>query len=1118
MEFPASQRQKVNSLHGTAGPSNYRDASSNSRGTWKNSPTPITAPSNTRNTRPKLAASPYDQVANGNNLRTNPNAQRTVLGTPARSQESKRSKRDYTFSTNLAVRINNSSSTNNTRVSTRHAGQPDSEIQIIDRPHGMKSAPAHHKHPSSHQAEVISDGEDLGILVLRPHPSSSSPDPMNLHPFQTFPGDSQYTDSRKGKGKDSSPTTQSCSAVVSDEVDDIQDFSSEAGSNRPSLPPKPQLQRAADDIQDFASEAGNNRPLLPPKPQSQRAAIRTPIRQNIVRDTRKVFEPQSQFPLLDLRKQDALSGGVVKKMKPRKSTKPVSTSQSQFDHITTSSTQFTSKELPRTKDPPLKLPLRAWAIGLRIFSAEDGSEPPVFEYDPKNRCLAVAVPGQSQSFQFQQANGFESVTVTTDDKKSLKDNVVIQLLTGKDCKICDNGKLIDEFEPGLNRGRGNLTFLFSTDEDKGWTQTIYQNLRFRLSDATSTHNTVRPMSARALWEEVQQFAEMFQLQSHRSSNSRHVSMAPFVKNASPAPDVLSSTVNSGSCLVPDTKSANAEAGTSLRRSSRRSAAVVPEIQSEFPPIADPEELILVYPPSGPGALNIMGSDLNRLRPHEFLNDTLIEFGLKLWLADLKEQNPDLAEQIHVFSSFFYKKLNNKKRQKYIIVPINENLHWYLAIIYEPEHTLLPPLPQKEPSLSQRGKLRRKTAAEPDVIPATEPEAAPPHDLPALEARSEADAEAASLHATCASTPSITQDEDMDDISPAEFTQSCSISDQLPPKPLRASSSSSVSIGGRSASVGKASGRSMSVEAHVNSLLPTSSPRQEPMDVDVTVIDVDTLPEGTEPKDNLPSSNASTSTHVSEAPSALSSKPPSRMTGIPSAHFYGTSAKNKGKQKAVEPTVVPDSEEEDERNEDEKHEREVDAMLDIQPSLATQTSNDPLRTWIFTLDSLGSRHPQAQKVLRYWLKAEAKDKRQSDEVRPAEVKLAQVPSQPNFADCGVYLLHFAKTFLSDPVHYFNLIHQSKKTCPAEQRKLDWNETAVQYSRKNLIARIQVLSKEWKVSRAVKEEDAKRKRESEELGRADNDSDAEVDILEDVGVPQPAPKSKEKERPAKRMRGN
>jgi hypothetical protein len=91
---------------------------------------------------------------------------------------------------------------------------------------------------------------------------------------------------------------------------------------------------------------------------------------------------------------------------------PVLTSQSQYDHITTSSTRFTSKELPRTKDPPLKLPLRAWAIGLRIFSAEDGSEPPVFEYDAKNRRLSVAVPGQSQAYQFQQTKGFERITVS----------------------------------------------------------------------------------------------------------------------------------------------------------------------------------------------------------------------------------------------------------------------------------------------------------------------------------------------------------------------------------------------------------------------------------------------------------------------------------------------------------------------------------------------------------------------------------------------------------------------------------------------------------------------------------------------------------------------------------
>lgn len=96
-------------------------------------------------------------------------------------------------------------------------------------------------------------------------------------------------------------------------------------------------------------------------------------------------------------------------------------------------------------------------------------------------------------------------------------------------------------------------------------------------------------------------------------------------------------------------------------------------------------------------------------------------------------------------------------------------------------------------------------------------------------------------------------------------------------------------------------------------------------------------------------------------------------------------------------------------------------------------------------------------------------------------------------------------------------KSKKIYPAQQRKIDWQEAVVQYSRKNLIARIQLLSKEWKISRAVKEEDAKRKRESEERGQTDNDSDAEVDILEDVKVPQPRHKSKEKDRPAKRLRG-
>ncbi|KAI0771125.1 hypothetical protein BD413DRAFT_458596, partial [Trametes elegans] len=121
--------------------------------------------------------------------------------------------------------------------------------------------------------------------------------------------------------------------------------------------------------------------------------------------------------------------------------------------------------------------------------------------------------------------------------------------------------------------------------------------------------------------------------------------------------------------------------------------------------------VLVYPPSGTGAVNITRGDLKRLDNGQYLNDTLIEFGLKVWLDDLRMEQPDLAEKVYIFNSFFFKKLNSKKEpvpsclvrkwtskvdifsKKYIIVPINENFHWYLAIIVNPDCILHPPPPE-----------------------------------------------------------------------------------------------------------------------------------------------------------------------------------------------------------------------------------------------------------------------------------------------------------------------------------------------------------------------------------------------------------------------------------------
>ncbi len=48
-----------------------------------------------------------------------------------------------------------------------------------------------------------------------------------------------------------------------------------------------------------------------------------------------------------------------------------------------------------------------------------------------------------------------------------------------------------------------------------------------------------------------------------------------------------------------------------------------------------------------------------------------------------------------------------------------------------------------------------------------------------------------------------------------------------------------------------------------------------------------------------------------------------------------------------------------------------------------------RTYIFTFDSLGGRHPQAIKKLSAYLKMEAKDKKGIDNAKTAEGKLALV---------------------------------------------------------------------------------------------------------------------------------
>ncbi|KAJ7625371.1 hypothetical protein DFH06DRAFT_1481403 [Mycena polygramma] len=404
------------------------------------------------------------------------------------------------------------------------------------------------------------------------------------------------------------------------------------------------------------------------------------------------------------------------------------------------------------------------------------------------------------------------------------------------------------------------------------------------------------------------------------------------------------------------------AGDGPRRSARQSV-------SPQGPYVDPDEVILVYPPGQTRAVNITNGDVTRLAPGEFLNDTLIEFGLKLWLQDLEQKDPELVKQIHVFNSFFYKKLNKKNPmegyesvrkwtskidifdKKYIIVPINENLHWYLAIIYQPEHTLRPPPSTKAPATRQ--KTRKGVELDPLF--------GGPMEVDAAEEQ----------------PPAATM------VDPANNGNS------------------------HTASEGPAEPGIMDADAHDDSY------QSDPLDLFADELSPRTVSE-------------------------------------PMANSYSSPDKSRGKRKATSPSLATSPPPETLPSEVyEEHD-------DGQPS-----------TYIFTLDSLGCRHPRVVNVLGQYLKHEAQERKEIplEMSRKAIGKAALVPHQPNLYDSGIYLLHLAETFISDPSRYYNIVVTQKNITNSLQRQIDWRDDKTKALRQSLADRIGELSVEWKKNRAA-----------------------------------------------------
>ncbi|MCJ1380758.1 hypothetical protein MMC17_003867 [Xylographa soralifera] len=87
--------------------------------------------------------------------------------------------------------------------------------------------------------------------------------------------------------------------------------------------------------------------------------------------------------------------------------------------------------------------------------------------------------------------------------------------------------------------------------------------------------------------------------------------------------------------------------------------------------------------------------------------------------------------------------------------------------------------------------------------------------------------------------------------------------------------------------------------------------------------------------------------------------------------------------------------------------------------------DPEQPAIITLDSLGIAHAPTIRILKDYLREEAKDKRGGmvfDDSQIKGITVKQIPLQDNFCDCGLFLLGYMEKFVESPREFITKVLQ------------------------------------------------------------------------------------------------
>ncbi|KNG90226.1 Ulp1 protease family protein [Aspergillus nomiae NRRL 13137] len=198
---------------------------------------------------------------------------------------------------------------------------------------------------------------------------------------------------------------------------------------------------------------------------------------------------------------------------------------------------------------------------------------------------------------------------------------------------------------------------------------------------------------------------------------------------------------------------------------------------------------LVYPRFGKKKAEVDAQDRERLRDNEFLNDNLIGFYIRFLEDHLERTNNEVAKRVYFFNSYFFATLTNVKGRRninyegvqkwtravdifafdYIVVPINENAHWYVAIICNLPN--LPGIADKNTENRQPSECDKDSSAAPESEGREIPETPEPiEELPAgkpVKANDNRNSEPAKDEATRQSfeTMSLSDKEELEDRAP-----------------------------------------------------------------------------------------------------------------------------------------------------------------------------------------------------------------------------------------------------------------------------------------------------------------------------------------------------------------